>query len=65
MAVKAPRRPAAEHLTGKRPSGKPLKAAIVRAVASSTAIETGQRIDQLERMLRASNGKHPHLKLAR
>lgn len=53
------------HSATKRPSGKPLKAAIVRAVASSTAIETGQRIDVLERQLRAASSKFGHLKLAR
>ena len=49
----------------KRPSRERLKAAIVRSVASSTAIETGQRIDQLERMLRSGSSKYRHLKLAR
>lgn len=49
----------------KRPSGERLKAAIVRSVASSTAIETGQRIDRLERMLRSGSSKYSHLKLAR
>jgi hypothetical protein len=58
--MKTPPRPAP-----KRPSGKRLRAAIVRAVASSTAIETGQRIDQLERALRARTGKFKHLRLAR
>lgn len=58
--MKTPGRPATQ-----RPSGKPLKAAIVRAVASSTAIETGQRIDALERQLRAASSKYSHLKLAR
>jgi hypothetical protein len=59
-AMKTPVRPAP-----RRPSGKPLKAAIVRAVASSTAIETGQRVDTLERLLRAGSNKYAHLKLAR
>ena len=36
----------------KRLSGGALKAAIVRSVASSTAIETGQRVEKLERLLR-------------
>ncbi|MCD9032438.1 hypothetical protein LDO32_11945 [Luteimonas sp. Y-2-2-4F] len=58
--MKAPSRPAA-----KRPSGQRLKAAIVRSVASSTAIETGQRIDTLERTLRAGSSKYSRLKLAR
>jgi hypothetical protein len=60
VAMKAPSQPAP-----KRPSGERLKAAIVRSVASSTAIETGQRIDQLERMLRSGNSKYRDLKLAR
>lgn len=59
-AMKTPSQPAP-----KRPSGERLKAAIVRSVASSTAIETGQRIDQLERMLRSGNSKYRDLKLAR
>lgn len=59
-AMKTPRQSAP-----KRPSGERLKAAIVRSVASSTAIETGQRIDRLEHMLRSSNSRYSHLKLAR
>lgn len=59
-AMKAPRSPAA-----KRPSGKSLKAAIVRAVASSTAIETRQPIDRIERTLRTRTGKFSRLPLAR
>jgi hypothetical protein len=43
----------------------PTKAAIRRAVASSTAIETGQSIARIERGLRASDGKFCNLKLAR
>ena len=58
--MKVPGRPDA-----KRPTGKPLKEAIVRAVASSTAVETGQRIDKLERMLRTGSSKYSQLKLAR
>ena len=58
--VKTPRQPAR-----KRPSGERLKAAIVRSVASSTAIETGQRIEKIERMLRSGSSKYSHLKLAR
>jgi|JRYL01.1.fsa_nt_gb hypothetical protein len=58
--MNAPRQPAP-----KRPSSKQLKAAIVRSVASSTAIETGQRIDQLEHMLRTGSSKYGHLRLAR
>lgn len=59
-AMKTSRQPAP-----KRPSGERLKAAIVRSVASSTAIETGQRIDRLEHMLRSGSSKYTHLKLAR
>lgn len=59
-AMKAPSHPAT-----KRPSGQRLKAAIVRSVASSTAIETGQRIDRLEHVLRTGNSKYNHVKLAR
>jgi hypothetical protein len=58
--MKAPSQPAP-----KRPSGKTLKAAIVRSIASSTAIETGQRVDNLERLLRSGRSKFAHLKLAR
>lgn len=60
VGMNPPRQPAA-----KRPSGAQLKAAIVRSVASSTAIETGQRIDRLERMLRTESSKYSGLKLAR
>lgn len=60
LVMKTPSRPA-----NKRPSGEPLKAAIVRSVASSTAIETGQRIDRLEHTLRTGSSKYSHLKLAR
>jgi hypothetical protein len=38
---------------------------ILRAVASSTAIETGQSISQIERTLRAGNSKFRHIALAR
>lgn len=43
----------------------PGKQAIIRAVASSTAIETGQSIAQIERTLRAGNSKFSHVTLAR
>lgn len=39
--------------------------AIIRAVASSTAIETGQNIEQLERKLKQTSVKFKTLKLAR
>jgi hypothetical protein len=42
----------------------PSKEAILRAVASSTAIETGQRIDQLERTLRDKSSKFRDIALA-
>ena len=41
------------------------RAAIVRTVASSTAIETGERIASLERILLAQTSKYRDLKLAR
>ena len=43
----------------------PGKQAIIRAVASSTAIETGQSIPEIERTLRAGNGKFRRVALAR
>lgn len=42
----------------------PSKAVIVRAVASSTAIETGQRIKDIEAKLRRTKRLFPHLSLA-
>lgn len=35
-----------------RPTGEALRAAILRSVASSTAIETGRTVAEIERMLR-------------
>jgi len=43
----------------------PTLAAIIRAVASSTAIETGQSVAQLENKLKQKSGKFQHLTLAR
>lgn len=43
----------------------PSKKAILRAVASSTAIETGQHIQLIERKLRSKTGKFRDLALAR
>ena len=43
--------------TPNRPAKAPNRQAIIRAVASSTAIETGQSIRQLEHTLRSSNPK--------
>ena len=42
----------------------PTKAAIHRAVASSTALETGKPISAIEEKLRAGQSKFAHLKLA-
>ena len=43
---------------------KQLKARIIRAVASSTAIETGQSIKVLEASLKSKSSKFQHLTLA-
>lgn len=43
---------------------KPSREAILRAVASSTAIETGQRIADIEAQLRDDHAKFSHLSLA-
>jgi len=43
---------------------KPSLLAIRRAVASSTAIETGQGVAQLERQLQRSTGKFRNIALA-
>lgn len=43
----------------------PSQQAIVRAVASSTAIETGERIVDIESRLRHPHAHLPHLSLAR
>lgn len=56
MTVKTPKR--AE--TRKVPS----KQAIRRAVASSTAIETGKSVQTIERKLRVRSGKYRHVSLA-
>jgi len=40
------------------------RSAIRRAVASSTAIETGQSVTALEKKLRTGLSRHHHLKLA-
>ena len=42
----------------------PTKKAILRAVASSTAIEKGQSVQQLERTLRSKNSKFRAIALA-
>jgi len=56
MTVKTPKRTTVR----KAPS----KQAIRRAVASSTAIETGQSVKSIERKLRIRSGKHRHVSLA-
>lgn len=38
--------------------------AIIRAVASSTAIETGQQVEEIERQLRGGHAGHVRLSLA-
>ena len=56
MTVKTPKRTT----TRKVPS----KQAIRRAVASSTAIETGQSVKSIERKLRIRSSKYRHVSLA-
>lgn len=49
----------------KPPCPKPLsKARIIRAIASSTAIETGKPIAELETKLNSQNSRFKSLKLA-
>lgn len=48
-----------------RPSNTPVsREKIIRAVASSTAIETGEAVAVLEAKLRANNSKFKHITLA-
>ena len=56
MAVNTPKQPP----TRKMPSKK----AIRRAVASSTAIETGESVESIERKLRNRSGKYRHVSIA-
>jgi hypothetical protein len=42
----------------------PSRKKILRAVASSTAIETGQPVEQLERLLRTRRSQFRHVTLA-
>lgn len=42
-----------------------LKARIIRSIASSTAIETGQSIKALETILKSKNSKFKNLPLAK
>lgn len=44
---------------------QPSPHALVRAVASSTAVETGQKVAQLEQKLRHPREQFAHIKLAR
>lgn len=48
-----------------RPRKAPSKMAIIRAVASSTALETGQRVAAVEAKLRAKPTRLRRLTLAR
>jgi hypothetical protein len=48
----------------KKPDEPVSRERIIRAVASSTAIETGESIAELEEKLRANNSKFKHIKLA-
>ncbi|NYT84613.1 hypothetical protein [Pollutimonas harenae] len=43
---------------------KPAQTRIIRAVASSTAIETGQSIKELEALLKSQASKYQQLSLA-
>jgi hypothetical protein len=52
-------------MASKRNSRPVSKKAIRRAVASSTAIETGQRIQDVEQTLRGGKSRFRHLELAR
>jgi hypothetical protein len=51
--------------TPRRAAKTPGKQAIICAVASSTAIETGQSIREIERTLRSTSGKFRDITLAR
>lgn len=63
--MKTTSRPAAKSKVAKPTRAKPTRDVIVRAVASSTAVETGQPIGKIERALRARCGKFSGLQLAR
>ena len=45
-------------------AAKPVQTRIIRAVASSTAIETGQSVKELEALLKAQTSKFQQLSLA-
>jgi len=51
-------------MKNKSPTKSSIQARIRRAVASSTAIETGQAVKTLESRLKAKSSKFQHLKLA-
>lgn len=44
---------------------KPSRKAVMRAVASSTALETGQSVVELEKRLQQPRTRFAHIKLAR
>ncbi|WP_326534736.1 hypothetical protein [Pseudorhodoferax sp.] len=47
------------------PRKKPSRKAVLRAVASSTAVETGHSVAQLELRLKQAPVRFAHIKLAR
>jgi len=51
--------------TSTPPRKKPSRKAVLRTVASSTALETGQSVAELEQRLKQGSAKFPHIKLAR
>lgn len=55
-----------DHSMKSKPSvvPKPAQTRIIRAVASSTAIETGQSVKELEALLKAQTSKFQQLSLA-
>lgn len=53
-------------MTSTRRTRKKLTAEnLIRAIASSTAIETGQSVEAIERKLKVKNSKFLHLSLAK
>jgi hypothetical protein len=48
-----------------RPPSVPTRAALRRAVASSTAVETGASVSQLEQKLQQVQSRFAHIKLKR
>lgn len=51
--------------TAEPPRKKPSRKAMLRSVASSTAVETGRSVAQLEQQLKQPTARFPHIKLAR